>query len=203
MATRTKDIQVTTEDLVTAREAREPARQPLTSPADNPVTYPLNLPEGEARLRTPAVGQRASRPDGRLHGLGQTQYIDDITLPHMIHAKILRSEYPHARILNVDTSEAEAMPGVYATLTGAEIPENSFGPTLQDQPVLAYPDRAPSRRWGRRGRRGHRATRARRSGEDQGRLRATAGRLRSTGGPQRRRCEDSRWRHQYLYEQDH
>lgn len=139
MATRTKDIQTDAEELVTAREVREPARQPLTVPADNPVMYPLELPQGEARLRTPAVGQRARRPDGRLHGLGQTQYIDDITFPHMLHAKILRSEYPHARIVNVDTSEAEKMPGVIATLTGAEIPENSFGPTFQDQPVLAYP----------------------------------------------------------------
>ena len=139
MATRTKDIRTDTEELVTAEEAKAPAQQPLTVPADKPVTYPLELPEGEARLRTPAVGQRASRPDGRLHGLGQTQYIDDITFPHMLHAKILRSEYPHARILSIDTSEAEKMPGVIATLTGQEVPENSFGPTFQDQPVLAYP----------------------------------------------------------------
>ena len=137
MATRTKDIRADTEELVT--EAKAPSRQPLTVPTDKPVAYPLDLPEGEARLRTPAVGQRASRPDGRLHGLGQTQYIDDITFPHMLHAKILRSEYPHARILSIDTSEAEKMPGVLATLTGDEIPENSFGPTFQDQPVLAYP----------------------------------------------------------------
>ena len=139
MATRTKDIQTDAEELVTARESRAPAQQPLSVPADKPVAFPLELPESEARLRTPAVGQRASRPDGRLHGLGQTQYIDDITFPHMLHAKILRSEYPHARILSIDTSEAEKMPGVIATLTGAEIPENSFGPTYQDQPVLAYP----------------------------------------------------------------
>ena len=137
MATRTKDIRADTEELVTA--AKAPSRQPLTVPTDKPVAYPLDLPEGEARLRTPAVGQRASRPDGRLHGLGQTQYIDDITFPHMLHAKILRSEYPHARILSIDTSEAEKMPGVLATLTCDEIPENSFGPTFQDQPVLAYP----------------------------------------------------------------
>jgi len=139
MATRTKDIQTDAEELVTARESRAPAQQPLSVPADKPVAFPLELPESEARLRTPAVGQRASRPDGRLHGLGQTQYIDDITFPHMLHAKILRSEDPHERILSIDTSEAEKMPGVIATLTGAEIPENSFGPTYQDQPVLAYP----------------------------------------------------------------
>ena len=139
MATRIKDVQTNVEDLVTAREARAPSRQPLVVPADNPVTFPLDLPESESRLRTPAVGQRATRPDGRLHGLGQTKYIDDFTFPHMLHAKILRSEYPHARIVSIDTSEAEKMPGVMATLTGAEVPENSFGPTYQDQPVLAYP----------------------------------------------------------------
>ena len=139
MATRTKDIQTRVEDLVKTRETRAPSRRPLTVPGHHPVTFPLELPEGEARQRTPAVGQRATRPDGRLHGLGQTQYIDDITFPHMLHAKILRSEYPHARVLSIDTSEAEKMPGVMATLTGAEIPENSFGPTYQDQPVLAYP----------------------------------------------------------------
>jgi CO/xanthine dehydrogenase Mo-binding subunit len=132
-ATKVKDL----EKLVTGTQAKAPATQPVTLPADHPVVYPLALPESEARKQTPAVGQRASRPDGRLHGLGQTQYIDDITFPHMIHAKILRSEHAHARIISIDTSEAEAMPGVLATLTGKEVPVNSFGPTYQDQPVLA------------------------------------------------------------------
>ena len=137
MARRTKDVQTDTEELVTARESQAPAKQPLIVPVDRPTLYPLQLPQSETRLKTPAVGQRATRPDGRLHGLGQTQYIDDLTFPHMIHAKVLRSAYAHARIISIDMSEAEAMPGVLATLTGKEIPVNSFGPTLQDQPVLA------------------------------------------------------------------
>lgn len=91
----------------------------------------------DARQQTPAVGQRVTRVDGHLHGLGQTQYIDDMTFPGMVHAKILRSEHAFARILNVDVSEAEKMPGVVATLTGREIPVNSFGPSIQDQPILA------------------------------------------------------------------
>jgi CO/xanthine dehydrogenase Mo-binding subunit len=57
----------------------------------------------------------------------------------MLHAKILHSDHAHARIVSIDTSEAEKMPGVLATLTGEEVPENSFGPTFQDQPILAYP----------------------------------------------------------------
>ena len=139
MATRTTDIKTDAEQLVIPQEPKAPASQPLSVPGGSPVVFPLDLPQSESRLSTPAVGQRATRPDGRLHGLGQTQYIDDISFPHMLHAKILRSEYPHARILNIDTSEAEKMPGVIATLTGAEVPENTFGPTFQDQPVLAYP----------------------------------------------------------------
>ena len=76
MATRTKDVQTDTEELVTATESRAPAKQPLIVPADQPVAFPLQLPEFSARLKTPAVGQRATRPDGRLHGLGQTQFIE-------------------------------------------------------------------------------------------------------------------------------
>ncbi len=139
MATRNKDIQTNTDQVIKTEKAKSPSSQPLSVPTDNPVVYPLEVPQGEARLRTPAVGQRASRPDGRLHGLGQTQYIDDITFPHMLHAKILHSDHAHARIVSIDTSEAEKMPGVLATLTGEEVPENSFGPTFQDQPILAYP----------------------------------------------------------------
>ncbi len=137
MATTVKDVKKAAETLTTNKDLAAPAIKPVTLPRDNPVVYPLSLPESEARVQTPAVGQRASRPDGRLHGLGQTKYIDDLTFPHMIHAKILRSAHAHARIISVDTSEADAMPGVLATLTGKEIPVNSFGPTLQDQPVLA------------------------------------------------------------------
>lgn len=91
----------------------------------------------DANQQTPAVGQRATRPDSRPHITGKTRYIDDLSFPDMLHMKILRSEYAHARIVNVDVSEAEKMPGVVATLTGREIPVNSFGPSYQDQPVLA------------------------------------------------------------------
>lgn len=85
----------------------------------------------------PAVGSRAVRLDIRPHVTGGTQFIDDVSLPDMLHAKILRSEQAHARIRDIDVSEAENMPGVVATLVGAEIPVNSFGSTYKDQPVLA------------------------------------------------------------------
>ena len=93
------------------------------------------VPEG--RQQTPAVGQRASRADGRLHGLGQTKYIDDMYFPNMLFAKIKRAGVASAIIKSIDTKEAAAMPGVVAIITGRDIPCNSFGPSLKDQPVLA------------------------------------------------------------------
>jgi len=101
------------------------------------VTFPIDVIVPEGRQQTPAVGQRASRADGRLHGLGQTKYIDDMYLPNMLFAKIKRAGTGSARIKSIDTKEAEAMPGVVAIITARDIPCNSFGPSLQDQPVLA------------------------------------------------------------------
>jgi len=115
-------------------EADKALRLPEITP---PVTYPIETLVPKVRQQTPAVGQRATRPDGRLHGLGQTKYIDDLTFPGMLYAKIKRAGIASARIKSIDTSEAEAMPGVMAVLTGREIPVNSFGPSFQDQPVLA------------------------------------------------------------------
>jgi len=116
------------------REAGETLRLPAVTP---PVPFPLETVVPQVRQQTPAVGQRATRPDGRLHGLGQTKYIDDLAFPGMLHAKIKRAGIASARIRSIDTRAAEAMPGVMAVLTGREIPVNSFGPSFQDQPVLA------------------------------------------------------------------
>jgi CO/xanthine dehydrogenase Mo-binding subunit len=120
--------------LQTPGSAGELLRLPAVTP---PATFPIETLVPQVRLQTPAVGQRATRPDGRLHGLGQTRYIDDLAFPGMLHAKIKRAGIAAARIRSIDTRAAEAMPGVLAVLTGREIPVNSFGPSLQDQPVLA------------------------------------------------------------------
>jgi CO/xanthine dehydrogenase Mo-binding subunit len=111
-------------------------RLPAVLPRD---PFPIEPVTPDARQQTRAVGQRATRPDARLHGLGQTKYIDDLSFPGMLHARIKRAGIASARIKRIDTSAAEAMPGVMAVLTGKEIPTNSFGPTFQDQPVLADP----------------------------------------------------------------
>lgn len=102
-----------------------------------PAVFPVDLLVPDARQQTPAVGQRVIRTDARQHGLGQTPYIDDMVFPGMLYARIKRAGVASARILGIDTREAEAMPGVMAVITGRDIPVNSFGPSLQDQPVLA------------------------------------------------------------------
>src|SRR5689334_5906733 len=110
----------------------------LKPPAPAPlVAFPVDVVVPEGRQQTPAVGQRGSRADGRLHGLGQTKYIDDMYFPNMLFAKIKRAGIASALIKSIDTKEAEAMPGVVAVITGRDIPCNSFGPSLKDQPVLA------------------------------------------------------------------
>ena len=123
--------QSTLEEL---REANDDLRLPSVP---DKVSFPIDVVTPEARTQTPAVGQRASRPDGRMHGLGQTKYIDDLSFPGMIFAKIKRAGVAKARIKKIDLSEAEKMPGVLATLIGSEIPVNSFGPSYQDQPIIA------------------------------------------------------------------
>ncbi len=107
---------------------------PAPAPSKARSVEPL-VPQPAQQTR--AVGQRVTRPDSRAHGLGQTKFVDDLTLPGMLYAKIKRAGVASARILGIDTTAAEAMPGVMAVVTARDIPVNSFGPTFQDQPVLA------------------------------------------------------------------
>jgi CO/xanthine dehydrogenase Mo-binding subunit len=124
----------TTTKTGTLLEAEELLRARTPSPL---VPLPIEVRGPEPNRQTPAVGQRTTRPDARTHGLGQTKYIDDFYVAGMLYAKIKRAGVASARITRVDTSEAEAMPGVMAVITGKDIPVNSFGPSLKDQPVLA------------------------------------------------------------------
>ncbi|HWP35550.1 MAG TPA: molybdopterin cofactor-binding domain-containing protein, partial [Thermodesulfobacteriota bacterium] len=69
---------------------------------------------------------------------GQTRYADDLVLPRMAYAKLLRSPHPHARIVRIDTSRAAALPGVYAVVTGRDFPRVRYGilPVSQDEEAL-------------------------------------------------------------------
>ena len=68
------------------------------------------------------IGTRPVRHDGVDKVTGAARYGADISLPGMLHAKILRSPHAHARIRSIDTSKAEALPGVVAVLTAADFP---------------------------------------------------------------------------------
>ena len=84
------------------------------------------------------VGQSLVKPDAFAKVSGQTKFADDLALPRMLFGRILRSPYPHARILSIDTSRAQALPGVLAVLTGEDLPIK-FGilPVSQDEEALA------------------------------------------------------------------
>ena len=72
------------------------------------------------------VGTRPIRPDGIPKVTGRAMYGADLKLPGMIYGKILRSPHAHARILSVDTSAAENLPGVKAVMTYKDLPQQKF-----------------------------------------------------------------------------
>ncbi|MBN8293680.1 molybdopterin-dependent oxidoreductase [Rhodobacter sp. NTK016B] len=78
-----------------------------------------------------------TRPDMARKARGEMPYLTDIRRPDMLIGRILRAAHPHARILSIDTSVAEALPGVAAVVTHRDIPGlNGFGIVFQDQPGL-------------------------------------------------------------------
>ncbi len=82
------------------------------------------------------VGQKAFRVDVREKVLGYGKYPDDIYMEGMVHASAVRSAYPRARILKIDSSGAEAMPGVLGVLTAKDVPNNKVGHIVQDWDVM-------------------------------------------------------------------
>jgi CO/xanthine dehydrogenase Mo-binding subunit len=81
------------------------------------------------------VGHSVPRVDGIEKVTGKAKFLGDLMVPGMLYGKILRSSYPHARILSIDTSKAEALAGVVAVLTAADLGENV--PTYNGRPVIA------------------------------------------------------------------
>lgn len=84
-----------------------------------------------------SVGQAIPQVTAREKVLGRAQYVADIKLPGMLHAKVLRSPYAHARILRIDSSAALALPGVKAVVTGADTPARMWGVAHKQQRILA------------------------------------------------------------------
>jgi carbon-monoxide dehydrogenase large subunit len=87
------------------------------------------------------VGHSVKRKEDERFLRGKGNYVDDITLPGMLHMELLRSPYAHARIKSIDASRAQALPGVVAVVTGELMAQHSLAwmPTLSGdtQAVLA------------------------------------------------------------------
>ncbi|MBL7062979.1 MAG: xanthine dehydrogenase family protein molybdopterin-binding subunit [Anaerolineae bacterium] len=88
---------------------------------------------------THIIGQSIARVDARAKVTGEAKYPGDVAMEGMLHAKILFAGRPHARILEIDTSEAGAVPGVVAIFTAKDVPVNEYGLQTPDQPVLCGP----------------------------------------------------------------
>jgi 4-hydroxybenzoyl-CoA reductase alpha subunit len=81
------------------------------------------------------VGKDVPRVDAEVKVTGEAVFSVDVTLPNILQGRLLRSPFPHAKILNIDTSKAERMPGVKAVITGKETPF-VFGVSHMDQTPL-------------------------------------------------------------------
>ena len=77
------------------------------------------------------------RVEGPAKVTGEARYTADILLPGMIWGKVLRSPLPHAKVVSIDTREAEQMPGILAVLTAKDLPDLLTGRLVYDMPVLA------------------------------------------------------------------
>ena len=91
------------------------------------------------------VGRNVGQRDLESHARGQTTYYEDVHYPRMLHLKMHRSAEPHANIVRVDTSKAEASPGVVCVLTHEDLPGKkvwnglaAVGVGPEDEPILAF-----------------------------------------------------------------
>src|SRR5256885_4127309 len=88
------------------------------------------------------IGKTFRRLDYETKVTGQAQYLADMSVPGMLHGKILRSPLPHARIKKIDISHAVKLPGVIAIITRDDILHDQgiepyYGPVFKDQTIVA------------------------------------------------------------------
>jgi len=100
-----------------------------------PAGEPAGLQAGAPSLEGGAIGDH--RVDARAKVTGAAVYSGDVQLPGMLHAAVVRSPFPRARIVRIDTDRARAIPGVRAVLTARDIPYGLVGRRVRDMPVLA------------------------------------------------------------------
>ena len=84
-----------------------------------------------------SVNKSKKRVDAYEKVTGKAKFGADLYFDRMLYGKVLRTEYPHAEILNIDTEKAKSVEGVKAVLTADDIPNNEFGVIIENQQVLA------------------------------------------------------------------
>ena len=89
-------------------------------------------------IRPALLDEPERRIDGGQKTTGAAKYTADLDVPGALQAAFVRSPYPHARIVRVDTERARALAGVHAVLTGADVRGQRLGRRLQDWPVLCW-----------------------------------------------------------------
>ena len=140
--------------------------------------------------------ERQAQGGRRASSAGKGNYVDDIKLPGMLHMAILRSPFAHARIDSIDTSRAQALPGVVAVVTGELLAQHNLAwmPTLSGdtQAVLATDKVRMQGQEVAVRRRGGPVRRARRARADRRRLRAAARRDDAAAGARGGRAGDPR-----------
>ncbi len=82
------------------------------------------------------VGKPIPKLDAAQKAMGRAEYIQDIKMPGMLYGKILYSKFAHANIIKIDTSKAKALPGVYAVLTGEDVPKKMKMGFYKDNPPI-------------------------------------------------------------------
>ena len=85
------------------------------------------------------VGAVTRRKDGLAKVRGTEVYASDMTLPYMLHARVLRSPHPHARVVSIDTSEAEKLGAV--CITADDVPQTRYNERQVSIPSKTYRDR--------------------------------------------------------------
>jgi len=97
-------------------------------------------PDSGHDLETHAVvGRSVPRRDAPAKVTGRAVFTEDIRMPNMLYGRILTSPHAHALVTSIDTSKAEALPGVKAVITGADVSDVKYGvsPARYDEYVLA------------------------------------------------------------------
>ena len=84
------------------------------------------------------IGAGVGRVEGAEKVSGRAIYAADVHFPDALWGKILRSPYPHARIVNIETSKAWKVNGVKAIVTGKDEPNHYVGKSIRDIPVLCW-----------------------------------------------------------------